>query len=138
VFSVNVLAPAGELVDPKAEPIESIEGVLTRVETLFGGLIEVELSTLQVAALGFAPLVLGILYLILRRRDELVSVTGVPVWSTVAAKSTDDTAVLLRHDQLGWATSRTRLSHGTSEVLVDVPGKEPVWLPGKHLTDTGY
>ncbi len=138
VFSVNVLAPAGELVDPKAEPIESVEGVLTRVETLFGGLIEVELSTLQVAALGFAPLVLGILYLILRRRDELVSVTGVPVWSTIAAKGTDDTAVLLRHDQLGWATARTRLSHGTSEVLVDVPGKDPVWVPANHLTDTGY
>ena len=106
------------------------------IGTLYGDLISIQLSTLQLVALSLAPLLLGLLYLLLRSREKLVSVTAVPRSHTLIGDEVDGPAIPVRHDALAWTSTRFRRRN--SKARVEIPGSHEVWIPERHIVDTGY
>ena len=139
VFSTNVLTPA----DGSGEVIGVAGGsspgeIFDRVTSLFTGLLRIRLSTSQLAMLAWAPILFGLLRLVLVRRDKLLSVTNAARMREVAVGE-DDQRFNLRHDSLVWTTetafSRLRLK-GTTPI--DIPNGDQAEIDSKLVVDTGY
>jgi len=138
VFSVNVLAPAGDRVDADEPAAESITEVFGRCATLFTGLVQIRLSTVQLSVLAAGPLLFGVLRFLFVRREDLVSVTSTPRNRSVDVGSTAG-IFKLRHDALMWSTQKTRkLPNGTSKTRVELPNGELTWIDSHLVTDTGF
>jgi len=139
VESVNALAAVGGLVETKSEELASVEGFVSRTESLFGGLINIRLSTLQLALFSLAPFAVAFVFWVFRNRERLVAITGVEQGRAIdAPQHRGDTSVKLRHDSLVWTKQRTRTRSGHSETLVDLPGDRKAWIPTDNIVNTGY
>ncbi len=140
VESVNVLAAAGGLLAvDDSEPVASLGELRSRVESIYLDLISVRLSTFQFTVLSFAPLLLGLLFWMLRQRDRLVAVTDVSRKDVIhGSLRGDDSVVALRHDSLLWTRNRTRQRNGTSQTLVQLADGQQAWVNSANIADTGY
>lgn len=139
VESANVLAPVGQLVSGDNGDLSSIDGLITRIGMLFGGLISIRLSTFQLALLSFTPPVLGSFYWISRRREQLVSVTDIERATFLEAENSVDSATIpVRHDSVVWTRLKTRLHRNQQQTLVELPSGTKAWVPTENIVDTGY
>lgn len=139
VESANVLAPVGQLVSGDNGDLSSLDGLIARAGMLFGGLISIRLSTFQLALLSFTPPVLGLFYWILRRREQLVSVTDIERATFLEAEnSVDSAAIPVRHDSVVWTRLKTRLHRNQQQTLVELPSGTKAWVPTENIVDTGY
>jgi len=137
IRSVNVLAPA---TGAGAEPSEllSVRDVLSRVTTLFTGLVRIRLSTIQVTTLAFAPLLFGLLRLFFVRREDLVSVTNAPRRRSVDV-NTSSGLFKVRHNALVWTARKTRReSTGVEQTQIELPNGDTAWIDSNLIVDTGY
>lgn len=138
VFSVNVLAPAGERIDAESAPAQSPSEVLDRIGSLFTGLVQIQLTPLQLTTLAFGPLLLGLVRLLFVRRDELLSVTSTARTSDVGLVADDD-VFKLRHNALVWSTNTNRMqSNKGGKTRIDLPNGDQTWIDSDRIVDTGY
>lgn len=138
VHSLNVLAPAGQTATTEPDVLVSRDAISERVVGLFTGLLEIRLNSVQLGFLAIAPLLTGLLALVLRRRDVLVSVTNSPRSRSVALDF-DRGMFNLRHNALVWSSGRTRkISNGKLKTLVELPNGERTWVDTDLIIDTGY
>ena len=136
VFSLNVLSSASGVdeVDRGSSPGQ----VLGRVGSLFVGLAEIRLDTVQLSVLALGPVVFGLLRWLLRRHEDLLSITRTSRTRSVALGS-EGGDFRLRHDALVWGRGKTRkLKGGKSETLVELPNGERTWVDSALIIDTGY
>ena len=139
VESSNILGAASEFLTGPEETSVTVGALGSRVQTIYGDLIELRLSTFQLTALSLAPMLLGLLYWAVRERDHLVSVTSVVSGDVVLGSLRSDGSVFpLRHDALVWTRNRTRKRNGRSETLVRLGDGQQVWVPSAKIADTGY
>jgi len=137
LVSVNVLGVVSELVETQTS-VGSAGEAFARVTSVFGGLVDVRLSAVQLSALATVPVLLGLLVLILRRREYLVSVSTV-AWPQSVNMETEAGAVMLRHDALAWSARKTRKgSTGSRQTQVTLQSGERGWIDSGLLKDTGY
>jgi len=139
IESINVLGTIDQIVGDSDDELTSAAGLLNRAEVLFGSLITLRLSTLQLTVMSFAPLVTGFLAWSLRRRDQLVSITQIQRGERIGREpGQEGTTTSLRHDALVWTSARTRKQRGKSQTLVELPGGHDAWIPTSNIINTGY
>ena len=138
--SVTGLSVFGPMLDAasSSKPIDSVGDVLSRIGTLFLGLLTIQLSRLQLGILVAGPALFLLLRLAFVRRDALVSVTSIQTGHTAAAVTGDTDHFDLRHDATIWLKGRKgRIQNGVRQVLVETPTGE-AWVDAEQVTDTGY
>ena len=137
VLSANVLAPAGDLVAQQTQQ-QTFSETLSRVTKLFTGLVSVRLTTAQLGALAFAPLVFGLLRWWFVRSDQLVSITHTPRTRSIDVGA-DEGLFKVRHDALLWTIGKSRtLPDGTRKMKVELPNGETAWVNSNVIVDTGF
>ena len=138
VFSVNVLAPVDELVTDTLPAGDSFTAIAERAEVLIGGLLRIELNSLQVTVLALAPVLLGGMFFLLRRREILFSVTTTEATGEVGAMTLSGKSYPVRHDAFVWGRHRLRRRNGRSERLVEDASGKRVWIANDKLINTNF
>lgn len=141
IESANVLAPVAELLTLERQPPNSLGELGSRAQLIYDDLLQVRLSSFQLTALSLAPLLFGLLYLILRNRnrERLVSVTSVPVQTDIYVNlRRENGSIPFRHDALLFSRSRTRRRGGVYERSVRLDSGQLGWVQASKIADTGY
>ena len=136
VLSTNVLSPVTLIPDVEA-PLDSVGAVISRTGQLFSNFLTIDLSSVQLLVLAFAPIVLGAVGVAVMRRELLLSITNVPLSETVdfSGKRT----LVARHDDLVWGRTKGRRQRfGKSQVRVELETGETVWIDAELVEDTGF
>ena len=137
VSSANVLGPVRGLEDTSTSTVGVADSV-GRVASRLVGLLEVRLSTLQVAVLAPLPLFLGLVWLGVRRRERLLSITDVERFDAAQITGVGG-AMAVRHDALVWSSGRSRRGvNGGSELFVETLSGTQGWISADQLNDTGF
>ena len=137
VSSANVLGPVRGLEDTSTSTVGVADSV-GRVASRLVGLLEVRLSTLQVAVLAPLPLFLGLVWLGVRRRERLLSITDVERFDAAQIAGVGG-AMAVRHDALVWSSGRSRRgANGGSELFVETLSGTQGWISADQLNDTGF
>jgi len=137
VLSANVLNPVSELVDTRTTPTGSISSALEDGGELLSSLLEVRLLRLHIASVVLAPIVLGLMWLAIGRREFLVSVTKVNRSETVELEGSHG-SLSVRHDELLWTTKKTAARLPGSKVPIEVSNGSRAVIDGRLIEDTGY
>lgn len=139
VLSANVLSPANDRVDAEdGLGVDTFGELADRFSTLFGGLLRVRLTSVQLSSLALAPLVFALFRWRFARREILVSVTNTPRNRTVDS-DWNQGLFKLRHDAVVWTFGKTRkLSNGKVATLVELPNGERSWIDSDLIVDTGF
>ena len=137
VSSANVLGSVRGLEDTSTSTAGVADSV-GRVASRFVGLLEVRLSTLQVVVLAPLPLFLGLVWLGVRRRERLLSITDVEHFDTAQVAGAGG-AFAVRHDALVWTSGRSRRgANGGSQLFVETLAGTRGWISADQLDDTRF
>jgi hypothetical protein len=135
VFAASTVAISP--IDLASAPVANASDVLRRFGSLVLQILRIDLSSLQIGAIFFAPIMFLLLRAVFDRRDQLVAINSISLAGGADAKG-EDGEFHLRHDATVWKQKRAkRQVDGVNQVQIETPDGM-AWINADLVIDTGH